>query len=366
MDALDRLACLMEVVKVHGLIVGKFYPPHAGHHLLVRAAARVCRRVTVLVMASRAESLPLEKRLAWLREIHAREANVTFAGGRDDTRMDLEDPAIWDAHMACFRATLATVTDQPVDAVFTSEGYGEELARRFGARHVCVDPGRELAPISGTAARADLVAAWSHLEPPVRGGLALRVVILGAESTGKTTLAGRLAEALRARGGAHGLTRWVAEYGRDYTVEKLAALRPPARMEDLRWTSEDFVAIAREQAALEEAEARAGGPVLICDTDVFATGVWHERYLGGRCAAVEELATVHPLYLLTDPDDVPFEQDGLRDGQHLRRWMTERFAERLAGSGRRSVIVRGDRLAASLRAIDTLLAEGPRLTPPLT
>jgi thymidylate kinase len=89
--------------------------------------------------------------------------------------------------------------------------------------------------------------------------MALRVVILGAESTGKTTLAGRLAEALRARGGAHGLTRWWRSTGATYTVEKLAALRPPARMEDLRWTSEDFVAIAREQAGLEEAEARAGG-----------------------------------------------------------------------------------------------------------
>ncbi len=28
-------------------------------------------------------------------------------------------------------------------------------------------------------------------------------------------------------------------------------------------------------------------------------------------------------------DDIPFVQDGLRDGEHLRAWMTQRFRERL-------------------------------------
>jgi NadR type nicotinamide-nucleotide adenylyltransferase len=356
---------MVRVVKVkraaHGLIVGKFYPPHAGHHLLVRAAARVCRRVSVLVMASSLETLPLERRLAWLREVHAADANVELAGGLDDVPIDLEDPAIWDAHEERFRATLATIAREPVDAVFTSERYGDELARRFGARHVCVDLARALAPISGSAARADLAAAWPWLEPPTRAGLALRVVVVGAESTGKTTLAAGLAEALRARGGAHGLTRWVPEHGRAYTAWKLAAARaeaalagrPAPRLEELRWTGDDFLEIAAAQAAREEAEARAGGPVLICDTDVFATGVWHERYLGERSPAVEALATRGALYLLCD-DDVAFVQDGLRDGEHLRRWMTRRFAERLEETGRRHVVLRGDRLAGALAAVAAL------------
>ncbi len=30
-------------------------------------------------------------------------------------------------------------------------------------------------------------------------------------------------------------------------------------------------------------------------------------------------------------DDIPFVQDGLRDGEHLRGWMTQRFRERLRG-----------------------------------
>ena len=40
----------------HGLVVGKFYPPHAGHHLLIRAAAAACDRVSVVAMEARIPS----------------------------------------------------------------------------------------------------------------------------------------------------------------------------------------------------------------------------------------------------------------------------------------------------------------------
>ena len=50
----------------HGLVIGKFYPPHAGHHHLIRAAAARCARLTVVVMAATVESIPLARRVAWL------------------------------------------------------------------------------------------------------------------------------------------------------------------------------------------------------------------------------------------------------------------------------------------------------------
>ena len=198
---------------------------------------------------------------------------------------------------------------------------------------------------------------------------AQRVVIVGAESTGKTTLARDLCDALVRRGGAFASTRWVPEYGRDYTIEKLASARaraaaedrPTPEMADLVWTTADFVAIAREQNALEEREARVTGPVLICDTDTFATAIWHERYLGTRSPEVEALAVARPsLYLLTHHDDVMFEADDIRDGEQLRAWMTAAFVERLAASPHRTELVRGtceQRVAAAIRVIDDWLAD---------
>ncbi|HVO29465.1 MAG TPA: AAA family ATPase [bacterium] len=360
----------------HGLVVGKFYPPHAGHHLLVRAASDACERVTVVATAASVESIPLEERVAWMREVHAADRNVSVVGIADDHPVDYASPAAWDAHVRVFCAAIAQVTEESVDAVFTSEAYGEELARRFSARHVAVDPDRALAPVSGSAVRANPVAHWNLLEAPVRGGMARRIVLVGAESTGKSTLAREMAEALAARGGAHARTRWVAEFGREHATRKLAAARadaalgrrPRPEMEDVAWNEADFVAIAAEQNRREDLEARAGGPVLVCDTDAFATSVWHERYRGARSGKVDALATRVPtLYLLAHHDDVPFEQDGTRDGEKIRAWMTGRFVERLDAEKRPWRWIRGDRggrLRSALSAVDEVLAAW-RFTAPL-
>jgi HTH-type transcriptional repressor of NAD biosynthesis genes len=117
------------------------------------------------------------------------------------------------------------VTHTPIDCAFTSEAYGAELAQRLGARHVAVDPARALVPISASALRADPSAGWEHLAPCVRQDLARRVVLVGAESTGKTTLAQRLAARLRQRSAAVSGTQWVLEYGREYTLYKPADAR---------------------------------------------------------------------------------------------------------------------------------------------
>jgi len=353
----------------HGLIIGKFYPPHAGHHVLIRSAAAASERVTVLALARSDDLIPLARRVAWLTEVHADDGNVTVVGVCDDHPDDFDDPAAWDAHMAVIEAGVRDVTGEPVSAVFSSEVYADELARRLGAISVVIDAERALEPISATEIRGDFVANWEHLAEPTRGGLSTPVVVIGAESTGKTTLSRALADALRARGGAHGLTRWVPEHGRPFTIDKLGAARavagvagaPLPTMNELVWTSDEFERIARTQNQLEDDASRIGGPVLMCDTDAFATAIWHERYLGRRSPAVDELARHHPLYLLTHHDDVPFAADGIRDGETIRSWMTDRFVEALAESGRRTVVVRGshaERVAAGLAAIDEVLAGG--------
>lgn len=353
----------------HGLIIGKFHPPHAGHELLMRTAATASRRVSVLVLGHPDEALSVDDRVVWLAEMVADLPHVVVAGGIDPHPIDYHDPAVWDLHEREFRSVLAGVTDAPVTAVFSSEPYGAELARRFDAVSVAVDVERTLVPVSATLVREDPIAAWEHLPPPVRAGLCRRVVVIGAESTGTTTVARALTDALRARGGPHGDTQWVPEVGRAWTITKMAdatasaalAGRPRPTMDDLDWPTGDFVAIAAQQNADEDRLARRGGPVLVCDTDAFATGIWHERYVGRPASAVDALARRHPLYLVTHHDGVPFAQDGIRDGEHLRAWMTDRFLEALAATGRRTVVLHGsldERVAHAVAAVDDLVAEG--------
>lgn len=352
----------------HGLIVGKFYPPHAGHHALIDAAAAACERVTVVVAPSTRESVPLSLRLEWLRAAHG--TNVHFAGVYDDHPVDYADPAVWDLHVAVFRAAAGTSV---VDAVFSSEPYGEELARRFQAVAVTVDVAREKVSVSGTAIRADPVAHWDLLGPGVRAWLTRRVIVVGAESTGTTTMARALARHYRLRGGVWARTRWVPEFGRALTERKLAALRldrPDATVDEVEWDRSDFVTVAREQNAAEDAAARDGSPILFGDTDALATTLWEERYLGGSPSPeVAALVRAPDLYLLTDDDGVPFVDDGLRDGESIRSWMTGRFRELVRGSRVRNLDLTGsypERLRAAVAACDVLLARGWSFAAPLS
>jgi len=123
----------------HGLVIGKFYPPHLGHHHLVSSAARQVDRLTVLVMASAGESVPQDARVRWMAEVH-RDEPVDVIGALCDVPMDLQSDTVWAAHVAIMRAAVAALTPTPVDTVFSSESYGPELAQRLAARHVFVDP----------------------------------------------------------------------------------------------------------------------------------------------------------------------------------------------------------------------------------
>ncbi len=78
-------------------------------------------------------------------------------------------------------------------------------------------------------------------------------------------------------------TAWVEEYGREYSEMKLAQNDPD-------WRTEEFTAIAEEQTRREDEAARRANRVLICDTNAFATVLWHRRYMGSHSHAVEEIA----------------------------------------------------------------------------
>lgn len=376
----------------HGLVIGKFYPPHAGHHRMVELAAARCARLTVVAMAAARESVPLADRVRWLRAAHAGTPNVTVTGIRCDVPTDLGDDTVWQAQVALMRAAAAAPTAAPaqatawadppvvpVDAVFSSESYGDELAARLGARHVCVDPDRTAVPVSATAVRADLAGHWDRLATATRAGLAVRVVVLGAESTGTTTVAEALAARYTARGRVWSRTACVPEYGREYTVLKWEAARraaaaagaPSPPVQSLVWDHDDFDAVAARQTVTEEAAAASGSPLLVCDTDAFATSVWERRYLGARARPPQPWATRLPprgVYLLTDHTDVPFVQDGLRDGEHLRAAMTGWFVDALVRAGHSWVLLTGSlprRLDLAVRVCDQLLADRHTFAAPL-
>jgi HTH-type transcriptional regulator, transcriptional repressor of NAD biosynthesis genes len=348
-----------------GFVVGKFYPPHRGHRHLIETARRGCDRLIVMLPHHPSQKIPGELRRAWLQEIHPGCEIHLVPDELDD------DSEQW------ARFTMEYLGRAP-DVVFSSEDYGPRFAGFMGCRHVMVDRDRATFPISGTAVRSSPLDHLEWVEPCVRAYFVRRVVLIGAESTGKTTLARMLAE-------RYG-TVWVEEFGREYWERKVAVDDPAngpylsgtadegfspgaddaragedAGEAPVEWTSEEFRVIAAEQQRREDRLAREANRVLICDTNAFATGTWHERYLGHRDPQVDEIGRRDrvDLYLLAEPD-FAFVQDGWRDGESIRDWMHARFAEQLAALPTPVVRLRGSleaRMADATAAIDALLAK---------
>jgi len=318
-----------------GVVIGKFYPPHRGHKYLIDRAKADSEHVTVIVCYKKGQAIPGALRAAWVQAIHP-DVEVKLL---DDDRLGDDDSAGW------AKNTIEVLGYTP-DAVFTSEAYGDPYAKFMGSVHVLVDKDRTHIPISATMVRSNPMKYAAFLEPVVRAYFARRVVVIGAESTGTTTLAKALAR--------HYRTVWVPEYGRFYSEGKLEG------DEHAAWRTEEFVAIARAQNELEDTLAQASNGLVICDTDAFATTVWHERYMGTRAPEVEAVAkrNPHDLYILTG-DEIPFVQDGTRDGEHIRHDMHKRFIERLEEEKLPYVLVTGSPEERLAQAVNVINAQAP-------
>ena len=154
-----------------------------------------------------------------------------------------------------------------------------------------------------------------------------RICVTGPESTGKTTLARRLAELLG--------TECVPEAARVY-AESVGRVLTEADVEPIARAH-----LAQADAAASRAQAR-GAEVLVLDTDLVSTIVYGRYYYGFTAEWLdrEDAERRADLYLLCDAD-VPWIADGIRDRPEDRAAMLALFREALAARGAHVVNVHG-------------------------
>ncbi|MES2320289.1 MAG: AAA family ATPase [Pseudomonadota bacterium] len=288
-----------------GLVVGKFCPLHLGHMRTIDAALAACDEVFV-ISYSKPEFTGCGKavREGWLKALYPQVRSVVLEDSAE-LRLPYNDAAD-SIHREFVGWICLNVLGTEVDAVFTSEAYGDGFARAlttyFGhvVEHVCVDLARAGVPISGTVIRADPHACREFLDPRVYASFVKRIGIIGGESSGKTTLAQALAASLR--------TVWVPEFGRELWVEKSGEL-----------SYADLGHIAEVQVAREERLAQKANRWLACDTTPLTTLCYSEAMFGGAHPVLASLAErSYDVVFLCAPD-FPFVQDGTRRDTEFRQ-----------------------------------------------
>ena len=328
-----------------GLVVGKFSPLHLGHEYLISQAEAECDEL-VLLSWSKPE-LPgcesnrrrnwLQKRFAHLPALvlddHALQQLAQDHSINEPRLPDNDAPDTESRHFVGW--VCEKLLHYRPDVIFTSEDYGdgfaEELTRYFLERendtpkivHRCVDKARQIVPISGTALRQDPHTLSAFLAPEVYADFVERIVLLGGESTGKTTLAAALAKVLN--------THWAAEYGRELWEAQNGHLQ-----------YSDMLHIAQKQIAREETLAASARRFLVCDSSPLTTYFYSLVMFERAEPELVQLAERPYAQVFLCAADFEFVQDGTRRNNEFRLTQQRWYQQQLAARGTPYTLLQGN------------------------
>ncbi len=231
-------------------VFGKFLPFHKGHEAMINFALSKCDFLTVLVCCSDKESIPDTVRKSWIEKTFEKQKNVEV---RTFNYLESELPNTSETSKEVSEIWANIFKKQLPDysLLITSEEYGNFVAAFMNIQHISFDIPKKLFPVSATAVRNDVFANWKFLPDSVKLDFAIKVVISGTESTGKTTLTEKLSK--------HFNCSLVLEAAREIIANSN------------NFTVDDLHLVATEHAKRIDKTILADSPLVIIDTDIYTT-----------------------------------------------------------------------------------------------
>ena len=279
-------------------VFGKFLPFHKGHEAMINFALSKCDFLTVLVCCSDKESIPDTSRKAWIEKAFEKEKNIEI---RTFNYLETELPNTSESSESVSKIWSEIFKKQfPDYSLFiTSEEYGNFVAAFMGIEHIAFNIPRNLFPVSSSAVRGDLFANWKFLPDSVKSDLAIKVVVLGTESTGKTTLTEKLSK--------HYNCSLVSETAREIIANSN------------NFSFEDLNVAATEHAKRINKTILADNTLVIIDTDIHTTKSYARFTFKKELEISTEIYNSNRanIYLYLN-NDVEYLQDGTRLSEEAR------------------------------------------------
>lgn len=289
----------MKNCKKIGLTLGKYAPFHKGHQYVIETALNEMEELIVIIYdAPEVTNIPLNIRANWIKKLYPQVKVIeawdgpTEVGNTEEIKKKHEKYIIE-------KLGISNIT-----AFYSSEFYGEHMSKALRAVNRLVDPERKYAKVSGTLIRQNPYLYREYLDSIVYRDLIINVVFLGAPSTGKTTIAERMAKEYN--------TVWMPEYGREYWERNQS---------NRRLSLEQLVEIAETHLEIEENKLYQSNNFLFTDTNAFTTYVFSEYYHNSvhdklkKCA--EQIQSRYDIVFLCDID-IPYDDTWDRSGEGNR------------------------------------------------
>ncbi len=313
-------------------------PVHLGHLALIDFAAAQCDELIVSLSYTQYDAIPANLRIAWMKEIFEGRQSVKLNFITDD----FDQPILPMDDRTQLWADMLMRIYPPIDLVFSSEPYGEYLAKYLKATAISFDTARARFPVSASMIRLTPFKFWEFIPTVVRPYFVKTICFYGPESTGKSTMAKRLAD--------HYQTEFVPEVAREFIISNA-------------FTLDEIIKIGNAQTERVKEKLKTANKILFCDTDLITTQIYSRHYLHEIPPILFKLEReIHyNQYFLFDID-VPWVGDGLRDLGDKRQEMLEVFQSELDNRKISYEWIRGtfeDRLVNIKATIDLMLNYWP-------
>ena len=332
-----------------GMYGGSFDPLHLGHISDIVKAASVCEELYIVISWCRGrESTSKELRYRWILNStrHLSDVRILLVEDKAVSKEEYNTDYYWEKGARDIKAAIG----KPIDAVFCGSDYlgTNRFESLYAPESEVIYYDRAEVPISSTDIRAWAGKHWDYIPGVCRDYYARKVLIVGSESTGKSTLVQNLALAYN--------TNFVAEYGRitsDY-----------AGGEDFMIADDLYENLLRQRVHIMDA-AKMSNRLLFVDTDALTT-LFYSRFLLGdtpeseicaQMAGAINAMTQWDLVFFLEPD-VDFVQDGTRNETiHEERGRFSEMLQDVFAEHNRTVIRIGGDYLQRFETAKRLIAE---------
>lgn len=280
-----------------GIYGGSFNPLHMGHVRCIIQAANMCKELYVIISTGEnRDEIDYKVRYRWIYELTSHIGNVKIIRLSDiaKTKEDYTEQ-YWLEDSEKVKNEIG----KKIDVVFCGSDYGTD-----SFWYKCYPKSKiitfERDKISSSEIRKHPYKYWDWIPNNVRPFYVKKVLLIGSESTGKSTLTINLAN--------HFNTNYIDEAGRDISERSGT---------DLLMLSEDFTEILLTHKMNEIKAVKQSNKVLFIDTDALITQFYMDFLNDEKIVLNKQLSDAidglneYDMILFLEPD-VEFVQDGDR------------------------------------------------------
>jgi len=283
-----------------GMIGGKFLPLHIGHiYAIIEAHSQADKLYVILSSSEKRDKricelchikyMSAEIRLSWIGEAFNDLENISIINIEDDKGID-------DYDWVDGANKIKQAIPEEITHIFSSESSYTEIfkANYPNAKHIVIDEPRSKIDVSATRIRNDPKSNWNYMPDFVRSFFVKKIVVVGTESSGKSTLVSKLAKFYN--------TNFAHEVGRDYCSKYGNQL-----------TEEMFDRIAMDHFIFHSDISSKSNKILFVDSEAIITKYYLDMYLNKKSEFLEAIIKKQQfdLWLFLEPD-IKWVSDGYR------------------------------------------------------